>query len=75
MFAHHPYLVVSVCGSHQVHDIACVRKFYTFYNIEIQLSSIAQSTGQYYPIKVQLYWESTGKYSPSWQSNTDNQLF
>ena len=35
------------------------------YNIEIYLSSIAQSTGQYFPVLVQLYWEYTVKYTPS----------
>ena len=29
------------------------------FNIEILLSSIAQSTGQYFAVLVQLYWECT----------------
>ena len=34
-------------------------------NIEIQPSSIAESTEQYFPVQVQLYRECTGKYTPS----------
>ena len=34
-------------------------------NIKILLLSIAQSTGQYFPVLVQLYWECTVKYTPS----------
>ena len=36
-----------------------------YYNNEIQRYSISQSTGEYFPVQVQIYWECTGKYNPS----------
>jgi hypothetical protein len=44
---------------------SCAFSITKYYNIEIQPSSIAQSTGYYFPVKVHLYWKCTGKYTPS----------